>query len=87
MVSMTKSNESVPLSSPSCKKSIVYTLFNKHQRQKQSHEKRHYNKKAPQPESSIDALITLIDMIHQPEGVHKIKTHLFSISLPQLSSL
>ena len=43
--------------------------------------------KAPQPESSIDALITLIDMIDQPEGVHKIKTHLFSMSLPQLSSL
>ena len=26
-------------------------------------------------------------MIDQPEGVHKIKTHLFSVSLPQLSSL
>ena len=39
------------------------------------------------PESSIDALITLIDIIDQPEGVHKIKTHLFSMSLPQLSSL
>ena len=26
-------------------------------------------------------------MIDQPEGVHKIKTHLFSTSLPQLSSL
>ena len=26
-------------------------------------------------------------MIDQPEGVHKIKTHLFSMSLPQLSSL
>ena len=26
-------------------------------------------------------------MIGQPEGVHKIKTHLFSMSLPQLSSL
>ena len=31
--------------------------------------------------------ITLIDMIDLPEGVHKIKTHLFSMSLPQLSSL
>ena len=39
-------------------------------------------KKAPQPESSMDTLITLIDMTDQPEGVHKIKTHLFSISLP-----
>ena len=44
-------------------------------------------KRAPQPESSIDALITLIDMIDQPKGVHKIKTHLFSMLLPQLSSL
>ena len=75
------------LSSTSCKKTNVYTLFNKHQRWKRSHGKRHYNKKAPQPESSIDALIALIDMIDQPEGVHKIKTHLFSMSLPQLSSL
>ena len=75
------------LSSTSSKKTNVYTLFNKHQRRKRSHGKRHYNKKAPQPESSIDALITLIDMTDQPEGVHKIKTHLFSMSLPQLSSL
>ena len=75
------------LSSTSCKKTDVYTLFNKTSEAERSHGKRHYNKKAPQPESSIDALITLIDMIDQPEGVHKIKTHLFSISLPQLSSL
>ena len=75
------------LSSTSYKKTNVYTLFNKHQRRKRSHGKRYYNKKVPQPESSIDALITLIDMIDQPEGVHKIKTHLFSMSLPQLSSL
>ena len=75
------------LGNTSCKKTNVYTLFNKHQRQKRSHGKRHYNKKTPQRESSIDALITIIDMIDQPEGVHKIKTHLFSMSLPQLSSL
>ena len=75
------------LSSTSCKKTNGYTLFNKHQRRKRSHGKRHYNKTAPQPESSIDAMITLIDMIDQPEGVHKIKTHLLSMSLPQLSSL
>ena len=75
------------LSSTSCKKINVYTLFNKHQRWRRSHGKRHYNKKAPKPKSSIDALITLIDMIDQPKGVHKIKTHLFSMSLPQLSSL
>ena len=75
------------LSSTSCKKTNVYILFNKHQRRKRSHGKHHYNKKAPQSESSIDALITLIDMIDQPESVHKIKTHLFSMSLPQFSSL
>ena len=27
-----------------------------------------------------------MDMTDQPKGVHKIKTHLFSMSLPQLSS-
>ena len=75
------------LSSPSCKKTNVYTLFNKHQRWKRSHGKCHYKKRASQPESSTDALITLIDMIAQPEGVCKIKTHLFSMSLSQLSCL
>ena len=74
------------LDSTSCKKTNVYTIFNKNQRRKRSHGKRRYNKKAPQPESNIDTLITLVDMIDQPEGVHKIKTHLFSVSLPQLSS-
>ena len=69
------------LSSTSSKKTNVYTLFNKHQRRKRSHGQHHYNEKAPQPESSIDALIILIDMIDQPKGVHKIKTHLFSMSL------
>ena len=61
------------LSSTSCKKTNVYTLFNKHRRRKRSHGKRHYNKKAPQPESSIDALITLIDMIDQSEGAIRSK--------------
>ena len=75
------------LSSTSYKKTNVYMLFNKHQRRKRSHGTRHYNKKAPQPESSKDVLITLIDMIDQPEVVHKIKTYLFSISLSQFSSL
>ena len=34
------------LSSTSCKKMNIYTLFKKHQRRKRSHA-RHYNKKAP----------------------------------------
>ena len=75
------------LSSTSGRKTNVYTLFNKHQRRKRSHGQRNYNRKVPQPESSKHTLITIIDMIDQPEGVHKIKTHLFSISLPQFSSL
>ena len=66
---------------------MFYTLFNKHQRRKRSHGERHYNKKAPQLESSIDTPITLIDKIDQPEGVHKIKAHMSSVSLLQLSSL
>ena len=41
-------NQVGTLSSTSCKKTNVYTLFNKHQRRKRSHGKRHYNKKAPQ---------------------------------------
>ena len=43
--------------------------------------------KTPQVDSSIDTLVNLIDSIDQPEGVHKIKTTLFSISLPKLREL
>ena len=35
----------------------------------------------------IDAYVNLIDSIDQPQGVHKAKTLLFSISLPKLSEL
>ena len=79
---MTKSKTSVPLTAGHVGKPNVYTLFNKYQRRKRSHGKRHYNKKAPQPKSSMDTLITLVDMIDQPEGVHKIKTHLFPFRFP-----
>ena len=44
-------------------------------------------KKTPQLDSSIDTFINLIDSIDQPQGVHKIKTPLFSISLPKLREL
>ena len=47
----------------------------------------HYNKKAPQLDSSIDTVVNLIDLIDQPQGVHKIKTTLLSISLPKLYEL
>ena len=32
----------------------------------------------------MNTLVDLVDMIHQPEGVHKINIILFSSSLPQL---
>ena len=44
-------------------------------------------KKTPQLDSSIDTFINLIDSIDQPQDVHKIKTTLFSISLPKLREL
>ena len=43
--------------------------------------------KTPQLDSSTDTFIDLIDSIDQPQGVHKIKTTLFSISLPKLREL
>ena len=43
--------------------------------------------KTPQLDLSIDTFINLIDSIDQPQGVHKIKTTLFSISLPKLREL
>ena len=75
------------LSSPSCKHAHVLGIFNKQQQRKRSHRHWHYNKKAPQLDSSIDTLVNLIDSIDQPQGVHKIKTTLFSISLPKLHEL
>ena len=44
-------------------------------------------KKTPQPDSRIDTFVNLIDSIDQPQDVHKIKTTLFSISLPKLREL
>ena len=43
--------------------------------------------KSFQPDSSTDTYVNLIDSIDQPEGIHKIKTTLFSISLPKLREL
>ena len=75
------------LSSPSCKHTNVLGIFNKQQRRKRSHGHWHYNKKTPQLDSSIDTFINLIDSIDQPQSVHKIKTTLFSISIPRLREL
>ena len=44
-------------------------------------------KKAPQLDSSIDTMVNLIDLIDQPQGVHKTKTTLFSIPLAKLREL
>ena len=54
---------------------------------KRSHGKRHYNKRAPQPDVALSILVDLVDMIEKPEGVHKINTKLFSISFLQLRGL
>ena len=62
-------------------------IFKKQQRHKRSHGHRHYNKKTPQLDSSIDTYVNLIDSIDQPQGVHKTKTTLFSMSLPKLCEL
>ena len=67
-------------SSPSCKHTNVLGIFSKQQRRKRSHGHRHYNRKTPQLDSSIDTFINLIDSIDQPQGVYNIKTTLFSIS-------
>ena len=75
------------LSSISCKKTNIYSLFNKQPRQKRSHGKRCYNKRAPQPDVTMSTLVDLVDMTEKPEGVHKINTKLFSISFPQLRCL
>ena len=75
------------LSSISCKKTNIYSLFNKQPRRKRSHGKRRYNKRAPQPDITMSTLVDLVDMIEKPEGVHKINTKLFSISFPQLRCL
>ena len=75
------------LSSISCKKTNIYSLFNKQLRRKRSHGKRYYNKRAPQPDVAMSTLVDLVDMIEKPEDVHKINTKLFSISFPQLCGL
>ena len=75
------------LSSISCKKTNIYSLFNKQPRRKRSHGKRHYNKRAPQPDVAMSTVVDLVDMIEKPEGVDKINTKLFSTSFPQLRGL
>ena len=32
-------------------------------------EKRHYSKRAPQPDVTVSTLVDLVDMIEKPEGV------------------
>ena len=68
------------LSSISCKNTNMYSLFNKQPRRKRSHGKRHYNKRASQPDVSMSTLVGL----EKPEGVHNINTKLSSISFTQL---
>ena len=75
------------LSSISCKKTNIYSLFSKQLRRKRSYGKKHYNIRAPQPDVAMSTLIDLVDIIEKPDSVHKINTKLFSISFPQLRGL
>ena len=69
------------------KKTNICSLFNKQPRRKRSHGKRHYKKRAPQPDVTMSTLVDLVDTIEKPAGVHKINTKLLSISFPQFHSL
>ena len=51
------------LSSISCKKTNIYSLFNKQPRRKISRGQRHYNTRAPQPDVTMSTLVDLVDMI------------------------
>ena len=77
MASMTKSKGVGSLSSISCKKTNIYSLFNKQPRRKRSHGKEHYNKRAPQPDVAMSTLVDLVDMIEKHDGVHKININCF----------
>ena len=59
------------LSSISCKKTDIYSLFNKQAKRKRSHGERHYSKRAPRPDVAMSTLVDLVDMIEKPEVVHK----------------
>ena len=50
------------LSSISCKKTNIYSLFNKQPRRKRSYGKRRYNKRAPQQDVTTSTLVDLVDM-------------------------
>ena len=65
----------------------LLNIFNKQQRRERGLGRRHYKNITPQLDSGIDTSTNLIDSIDQPQGVHKIKTTLFSISLPKLREL
>ena len=72
-------------SSTSCRKRNIYALFNKHPGR--NHMIISVTRKPPHPELSINAVVDLVDMTDQREGVHKINTILFFISFPQLRAL
>ena len=63
------------LSSPSCKSTNVFSTNNNDERQAMDIG---VITKTPQLESSIDTYFSVIDSIDRPQGVHKIKTALFS---------
>ena len=75
------------LSSPSCKHTNVLGILTNNNDEREAMDIGNYNKRTPQLDSSIDTFVNLIDSIDQPQGVHKIKTTLSSISLPKWREL
>ena len=75
------------LSSPSCKHTNVLSILTNNNDEREAMDIGNYNKRTPQLDSSIDTFVNLIGSIDQPQGVHKIKTTLSSISLPKLREL
>ena len=68
------------LTSPSCQKTNVLSLFNQKQRRKRSHGRRHYNKMPTQQDSNKlfnDLKARLEGAVFQPQ----FKTELFALSL------
>ena len=75
------------LSGPSCRHTDVLGIFNRQRRRGRSRGHRHCSRKAPHLDSSVDTMVGLVGLVGRLQGVHKIRTALFSVSLPKLREL
>ena len=69
------------MSSISCKKTNIYSLFNKPPRRKKLHGKRHHNKRATRPDISMSTLVG-VDVNQQQIVFHFIQSFALYKSLP-----